>query len=1477
MAEKAGHSGFLPERESFGAQRTKNSAGNAVIRSAVVGELVSTKFAKLKILVLLLVAGVAVLAGCGSGSSSNVVTVSVSPSVNTVIVTQSVTITATVSGSTNTNVTWACTYITRSFDSKGTETDGKSQSCSADSGNIPANSTNATVVFSAPPSVPDPTKISGTNCTGSQASCLLAISITATAAADTKRTAVATVSVISGIAVQLTPLTATVPTSNSSCQVAISSAGCSQFQFAASIQNDISSRGVTWLVTQGTPTVTTNGTVVNFPELATCAPGCGSVDQHGLYTAPSALPTTVTLTIVVSSTADISQFAIGTITIVQGQPITFNGISPTIAPQNAVFYDIYLDAPNVTSASTVTLQGDQGTTKLFNFAGGQLKVLFPIPTATVTAPTSTGVRLRLLESDLASADGFTVSVADPAQPVKSGAGPFRFTVVPVRATSVASQPDSLVQDTGAGGELGLTVNGGYFGPGGGSVVTTFLGTSLSSDSTAPPSTARQLNRVLTTALAGSNPGLYQLSVANNTSQPPVPNNPSITNLAIFPDYQNQTNVPVVLGTFSNGLGGALTNASAIAVDPQLGVAAVAVTGGNRVEFFKITAGALTPIGTTATVNVPTSLSINTTLHTVAVVSYQDQQVSVFPVPSSVTSGAIAPTTTISLSGLIPAEATPLPIPYSIGVDSDTNMAVVAYSSTANPTTAKVGFLLDLNTDTQKCLNTTQTPPCVFAQVTLNTGQYPQITALPHSHLAIVTPGGLGIVSGIDVTKASASTPIANVSLTSGLVTVTTTVAHNLNPGNPGTVLILNVPKGTTNQTDFNGAFTVQSVLNATSFTYALTSTVNDTASGGTAAYSPANISIGGIAQTSQGVAVNPITGLVAIADPNATGLNGPQINLLNSLDQNITSIGFRATCTFYTTTCSGAAELLGTNSVAFQPFSNSLVSYNAAQNILSISDPVTAQRYACSNCSPASFPLAGTGTFTLAGSNLALAGGLAVDPATNQALVVQSGSSDIVLVDLGHTSSTKLKAVQITEVLVPSADGISIGGIPAASFPQGTLTSTTALANVKVFGSGFASGAVVRLDGTAISTPAPVSDREIDVTIPASFLSAPHRYALDVVSGGVQSNASDFIVVQAVDFSKICQDSSNNFVNTKPSSVAIADQLKLAGYAPIAVVSNNGCNSVSVVDIAPTLPTFDSTGHLTGFAPNPTFGTILHTIAVGTGPQGVAVSPRFGLAVVANNGGGTASIVDLIANNLKVADVTTGSSPIGVAINEGTGAALVANTGTNTVSEINLGLLSPPVTTPPTTPPTTLTATTIGVDTEPIAIAIDPDRGTNNNGLAVVTALALNSSTFPRGVLDSVDIGASTPAKSTTAQVGSVTLTPTGVVFDPSVNPALFYAVSSGGNVVSSFNPDNGAATTVHVGINPTSLAINPQTGGILTVNTISNTISIIDTLSSPFRTQRSYGIPGSPQLGVAIDQFLNMAVIVDQANNRVLLFPMPN
>ena len=76
------------------------------------------------------------------------------------------------------------------------------------------------------------------------------------------------------------------------------------------------------------------------------------------------------------------------------------------------------------------------------------------------------------------------------------------------------------------------------------------------------------------------------------------------------------------------------------------------------------------------------------------------------------------------------------------------------------------------------------------------------------------------------------------------------------------------------------------------------------------------------------------------------------------------------------------------------------------------------------------------------------------------------------------------------------------------------------------------------------------------------------------------------------------------------------------------------------------------------------------------------------------------------------------------------------------------------------------------------------------------------------------------------------------------------------------------------VGINPTAIAYNFQSSTILTVNALSNTISIVD--SQTFRTKATLGIGGTSRFSTAIHTLTNLAVIADQANNRVLLFPVP-
>jgi len=1475
-------------------------------------------------LTLAVLAPCLLFSGCGSSTNGAIATsVSLTSSVGSVLILgQSTTLTATVTGPSNTNVTWEptepagtnCTYTTTTTSSSGTQTVSATKVCPTDGsfGTLTNEQITGTATFTAPSVLPDPTTYP-----------LLSIIISVQAVGDTSKKGFQStpLSIDSGVAVTLNPTTAAVPTNEKQ-------------PFFAILTNDLKSQGVTWTLTQTTPSSTTPTTPNIYAGLATCtvtgnATGCGSIDANGVYSAPTTVPaasvpasastTPTDVTIVATSVEDPTRFATGTITITAGGPITFNGISPTIAPQGAAYWDIYLNAPFISSASIITLTDAHNGITTVTSATGQVKVLFPIPTGTVTNPPSTGARVRLFSNNLAVAGPVTVSVSDPGEPVTTtSGGVFTYNILPVRPTTLASTPNDIIQGVVSSGTIPVTIDGGYFGLGGQGANVFFNNTvpATTNGQGQPLSTARQLQVQLPVDPINSGlPGLYSLSVASDSLPAPFAVNPAVTDLAVFPNYA--VTPPVVTGTIM-GVG---TNPSAIDIDSTLGVVVVAETGSNAVQFYSIGAGTLTPIGGPVAVGkVPTGLSVNRTNHTVAVVNYQDQSVTVLPIPGAAVPAPGTPFT-LDISGVLQGQASPAPLPYAIGVDPDTNMGIVAYSSTSASSAANLGFLLNLNTGPAPpygCINdttVTKNPgPCVSAQVTLNTGSNPQVAMAPHGHLAFVTPGGSGVLQGVDVTKSPTSAQIQTLTLAAGIVTVTTTAANGLVPGNSGTVLITGVPgPGTTGNSttaNFNGVFTVAAVSD-TSFTYLVNSLASGTVTltpdangntGATVYYSNPNLIFGGLSPFTQGIAINPVTNTAALADANATGTVSPQINLINNLDQTISSISFFATCTFYTTTlpCANSAELLGTADVAWQPYSNAIVSYNPGINQVSISDPVSARRYAfVCNVAPSAClvnpqdpahetifnsqtTLAGTGTAKLPVTNgttnsLTLFGGIAVDPATNQAFVVMSGSSQIDIINLGPSPTNQLKAVQITEILVPSPNpgpGV-IGGIPNASVPQGTLTSATDLTGVQVFGSGFDASSQVRLDGTAI--PAAnvqfVSSRQLTVTIPAANLSFPHRYALDVVtpdtvSGSPQSNATDFFVIQAVDMTPVCTPAVPN--TQQPSSVAIADQLANGPFSPIAVVSNSGCNNIAVIDINPTATVNGST------IQNPNFGKILNTIAVGDGPQGVAVSQPFGLAVVANSTAGTASIVNLVTGQLAVPDVATGTSPAGVVINDATGAAIVANTGSNTISEINLGLLFG------TAPATTLTPVSIGGFQQPTAVAVDPDRGTNNQGIVVVTSLELVSGEPTQGALQVVDIGLATPILSTTSTAGTVIAPSTGIVFDPTVstgtaNNGVFYASSSGGNVISSFNPDNTQISSVNVGINPTALALNPETGAVLTTNLAGKTTSLVDTTSSPLKTVKTIGLPGSGQFGVAIDQFTNLAVIVDQANNRLLIFAMPN
>jgi YVTN family beta-propeller protein len=244
---------------------------------------------------------------------------------------------------------------------------------------------------------------------------------------------------------------------------------------------------------------------------------------------------------------------------------------------------------------------------------------------------------------------------------------------------------------------------------------------------------------------------------------------------------------------------------------------------------------------------------------------------------------------------------------------------------------------------------------------------------------------------------------------------------------------------------------------------------------------------------------------------------------------------------------------------------------------------------------------------------------------------------------------------------------------------------------------------------------------------------------------------------------------------------------------------------------------------------------------VGTNPQGVAVDLRTGLAVVANQGSNNASIVSLSGNTV-VATVSTDPGPTGVAIDPGLGLAVVTASNANLV---NMFAVS--------TSPGAVTS--FAVEQRPVAIAVDPIRH-----FAAVANATSNSVSL-------VDLTGS----AATEHIAASGL-PAGVAFDPV--SATFLVAASLNNRVLVLDPTSRSTTPLRVGINPTSIAYNFAASTLVTTNSSSQTMTVVDFLEGRVRAVLS--VRPSSQFAVDIHPFSNLAVIADSAGNRVFLWPLP-
>jgi YVTN family beta-propeller protein len=201
--------------------------------------------------------------------------------------------------------------------------------------------------------------------------------------------------------------------------------------------------------------------------------------------------------------------------------------------------------------------------------------------------------------------------------------------------------------------------------------------------------------------------------------------------------------------------------------------------------------------------------------------------------------------------------------------------------------------------------------------------------------------------------------------------------------------------------------------------------------------------------------------------------------------------------------------------------------------------------------------------------------------------------------------------------------------------------------------------------------------------------------------------------------------------------------------------------------------------------------TVTATIAVGGGPDGVAVDPAARTAYVTNINDDTVSVIDESTGTVT-ATIDVGSGPDAVAVDPATHTAYVTNGGNATVSVIDEST-------------GTVTAT-IDVGSDPSGVAVDPTAHT-----AYVTNLA--------GTVSVIDETAGTVAA--TVPVGS---DPDGVAVDPTSHTA--YVTNENANSVAVISAARPApVTTVTSSRNPSTFGqrvtftatVGPADGGTVT------------------------------------------------------------
>jgi DNA-binding beta-propeller fold protein YncE len=1129
--------------------------------------------------------------GCG-GSSSSGVAITVTPTTASVITNRTQLFSGTVTGSTNTAITWTLTCAT----------------------GVAANtcgSIDATGLYTAPATIPTITS-SGTTTIAP------AVTVTGTAKADTTKFSTATLTIVTGISITITPTSATVGTAET-------------FLFAATVNNPGCN-------------VTSNSTCDNVTwSLSTTLTGIGTIGSTtGVYTAPATVPSPSTVIITATSVADTSVTATATVTVVTATVPTVTSVSPKTTALGGLFQDIYISGTNFISTNHVFVNGSQLPAGFVTDVSSSV-IRARIPDYILAVPPQPSGILQVGVSEQSGGGGVQTCTPDPSL--------CQITVAGVRPGVVGPTPESIPQ--GTAGVLSFNVDGGFFGTGANpaapAVSATFDG-QLRGIQLPASQTIGSTRQLSVTIGGGSNssdftvPGLYPVALRSTTDSTKF----AVANLAVQPNYNGGSAITKIVDlTATNGIG---TSPSDVAINPATGIAVVANTGSNDINLIDLTASTPAVKATICTAAVgavptgtppacpssgPTGVSVDYVRNIALVVNAASKTIAVVDLNTQAVTNVLA-----ALQD----------IPQAVAINPVSGRALVAMQKT------NYGVLVDVTTN----------PPSYAGIVSISTGPNPRVAVEPNLNWAVATPGGLGSVGIVDLSQQSTNA-ITAISRTTNVVTVTvdsTASAPPLSVKVGDAVYIQNIqfPASTPSAIailapTFDGFYAVSSVGPASNqFSYPQTvGTLADVgaqstpqAATGTVNYAQPVAAIG-LPITVQGIGINPETQQAVMVDPTTGGV----VSFFSLIDQSVSTLTLKT---------NGSAES-GTVAAAYNPLTNTVVAVNSSTNKVSVIDPTTPRRLNDGS-------LFDLGT-TCSGTNCAIA--VAVDPGANIAVVANQTANSVSVLNLGpiqpfSITETSPKAFVTTSSLL----GNSASPSPQLLTVIGKgLTCSNGTTNLNV-----------RLDGISLATSCVGNgDRQLTATVPANLLTAARRFALDVVdSSGSVTNAEDLTVQQSVDVSVpgcptpepsgVSIDPQLNYaavtlfgcndlalinmalgtgtvvgVGTNPIGVAVIPRLQLA-----VVANNGGTGTASIVDEVKLTVT---------------------TVATGSGPIGAAADQDTGEVAIANSVANTVTVVNAVTGGTST--ISTGQQPVAVAFNYVNHTVAVANSSGNTVGISNGG------------------------------------------------------------------------------------------------------------------------------------------------------------------------------------------------------------